>query len=158
MRLTHLREKLAHKHLDGLFVTQPQNIRYLSGFTSPDASLIVTPTEALIATDFRYFVQAAEQCPDWELVQLKDKPEETLKERLAALAEKGLRRLGYEKTHLTVERYHRLRRKVLPPGVHFVATAPGGAFCRHPGAGGGAAHGQGTGRAGDHPPRRPPGR
>lgn len=122
MRLTHLREKLAHKHLDGLFVTQPQNIRYLSGFTSPDASLIVTPTEALIATDFRYFVQAAEQCPDWELVQLKDKPEETLKERLAALAEKGLRRLGYEKTHLTVERYHRLRRKVLPPGVHFVAT------------------------------------
>jgi Xaa-Pro aminopeptidase len=122
MRLTHLREKLAQKKLDGLLVTQPQNIRYLSGFTSPDASLIVTATEALIATDFRYFVQAAEQCPAWELVQLKDKPEETLKARFTVLAGKGLRRLGYEKTHLTVERFHRLRSKVLPPGVHFVAT------------------------------------
>jgi len=121
MRLIHLREKLAQKKLDGLFVTQPQNIRYLSGFTSPDASLIITATKALIATDFRYFEQVAEQCPGWELVQLKDKPYEALEECFKELHAQGLYRLAHEKTHLTVDRHKRLR-QALPRRVRFRGT------------------------------------
>jgi len=120
-RLAALRDKLAHKHLSGLLVTQPHNIRYLSGFTSPDAMLIITADQALIATDFRYYEQVAEQCPDWELVQLKEKPYEALEECFAALLERGLGRLAYEKTHLTVDRHKRLR-KALPRRVRFRGT------------------------------------
>jgi Xaa-Pro aminopeptidase len=120
-RVQALREKLAQKNLNGLLVTQPQNIRYLSGFTSPDASLIITADKALIATDFRYFEQVAEQCPDYELLPFKDKPFEDLKERFAELHAQGLYRLAYERTHLTVDRHRRFR-KILPRRVRFRGT------------------------------------
>lgn len=35
--------------------------RWLSGFTGSAGSLVVTPSEALLWTDSRYFLQAAEQ-------------------------------------------------------------------------------------------------
>lgn len=46
------------------------NIFYYSGFTSDDAYLIITPSERYIITDFRYFVQAKQQSPDFELLDI----------------------------------------------------------------------------------------
>ncbi|MBU0495020.1 MAG: Xaa-Pro peptidase family protein [Chloroflexi bacterium] len=127
-RLARLRKTLARKNLDGIVVTQPQNIRYLSGFTSPDALLIITQSgrglaadKALLATDFRYFEQVADQSPHFELLALKDKPHETLGACWAELHEQGLYRLAYEKTHLTVDRHKRFR-QVLPRRVRFRGT------------------------------------
>lgn len=47
---------------EALLVSDPANIRYLSGFTSPeDAAVLVTAERAWLITDSRYTVQAAEE-------------------------------------------------------------------------------------------------
>ena len=57
--LEQLRQKLAHLELDGIWIAKPENIRYLSGFTTPkDAKLLVTQTQVQLYTDPRYTVQA----------------------------------------------------------------------------------------------------
>ncbi|MFN3266822.1 MAG: M24 family metallopeptidase, partial [Deinococcales bacterium] len=54
-----LRQKLHEQGLDGLWVAKPENVRYLSGFTTPsDAKILVTHKEILLYTDARYSAQA----------------------------------------------------------------------------------------------------
>lgn len=60
--INQLREKIAKANADALLVTQPANVRYLSGFTSPeDARILVTPEKVLFITDGRYTVQAQQE-------------------------------------------------------------------------------------------------
>jgi Xaa-Pro aminopeptidase len=57
-----LRQKLTHLELDGIWIAKPENIHYLSGFTTPkDAKLLVTHTEIILYTDPRYTVQAKKE-------------------------------------------------------------------------------------------------
>ena len=57
-RLAALRSAIAASQLDALLVSSLPNIRYLSGFSGSSALLVVTATEALLLTDFRYSIQA----------------------------------------------------------------------------------------------------
>jgi len=52
---------LAEDRLDGLLVSSPANIRYLSGFTGSNALLVVLGDSAVLFTDPRYELQAAQQ-------------------------------------------------------------------------------------------------
>lgn len=49
---------MADKRLDALLVTNPFNVRYLSGFVGTNGTLLVTPKKATLITDARYFVTA----------------------------------------------------------------------------------------------------
>ena len=60
-RLEGLRENLRKNGLDAALITSGVNIRYYSGFTSPDAVLVVTQKSAYLVTDFRYTIQAKAQ-------------------------------------------------------------------------------------------------
>ncbi|MCB0227355.1 MAG: aminopeptidase P family N-terminal domain-containing protein, partial [Anaerolineae bacterium] len=66
MRLTKFRQLMAEQEIDGFLVTQPDNRRYLSGFTGSNAVLLITPDIQALATDSRYYEQVKQQCPDWE--------------------------------------------------------------------------------------------
>lgn len=66
-RLQRLRDALAERELDGALISNAQNRRYLSGFTGSAGYLLVTPDDAVIATDFRYYEQSAAQAPDYRL-------------------------------------------------------------------------------------------
>ncbi len=103
MRLDKLREALAADGLDAIFVTQPQNMRYLSGFTGGDGVvLVVTPQEAVAVTGFIYREQVRRESPDWELVEAKDKLVSAFPELVARL---GVRRIGFESVHVTVDQH-----------------------------------------------------
>ena len=54
-------ELLIGSNLDGLLVCSLPNIRYLTGFSGSNALLLVTPTETIFLTDFRYESQVAEE-------------------------------------------------------------------------------------------------
>lgn len=61
-RLLRLREKLAATGADALLVTTPANVRYISGFGTPeDAVVLVRREDAVLLTDGRYTAQAQEQ-------------------------------------------------------------------------------------------------
>jgi Xaa-Pro aminopeptidase len=64
-RLARLRALFAtasdDRPVDGLLVTAPANIRWLSGFSGSSGLLLVTSDRALLTTDGRYRTQSAEQ-------------------------------------------------------------------------------------------------
>lgn len=57
-----VRKQLADSGAAALLVTDPASVRYLSAFSTPeDARILITPEQALLLTDFRYDIQAAEE-------------------------------------------------------------------------------------------------
>src|SRR5690554_679867 len=61
-RLTAIRAIFQKASADALLVTTPANVRWLTGFSSPeDGRVLITSDEALLLTDFRYDVQANEE-------------------------------------------------------------------------------------------------
>ena len=65
MTYSHRRKKvvnlLAELGLDALVFCQPENIRYLCGFSGSDGVLIVTPEQFVFLTDSRYTTQARDE-------------------------------------------------------------------------------------------------
>ncbi len=98
-RLDRLRALLAREALDALLVTAPPNRRWLAGFTGSAGSLLVSADAALLATDFRYWEQAAAQAPAFELVREGDRGSGPPIELLAGL---GGRAVGFEPRALSV--------------------------------------------------------
>lgn len=101
MRLERFRALMAAENIDGFLVTQPENRRYLSGFTGSAGVLIVTQERQVLATDSRYYEHARQQCPDWELFEAgQDFPGKML-ELLRTLGLGG-RQVGFEAQHVSV--------------------------------------------------------
>jgi len=109
-RLAGLRAKLDDGGLAALLVSHPQNRRYLSGFTGSAGYLLVTGEEAVIATDFRYFEQAAQQASGFRLHPITASPAETWLPGL--LAGLGGKRVGIEAEHLPYAAYKRFAKTV----------------------------------------------
>lgn len=107
-RLARLREKLAKQRLDGLLVSHPQNRRYLSGFTGSAGYLLVTRKATLIATDFRYYEQAAQQAPGFQLVPVTSSAVEGWLPAL--MVGLGGKKIGIEADHLTCATYEQFSR------------------------------------------------
>ena len=69
-RVEKLRKLMEANRLDGALITGLTAIRYYSGFTSDEAALVVTMKSASLLTDFRYTIQAREQSPDFDVVEV----------------------------------------------------------------------------------------
>jgi len=100
MRLTKLRQVLAEQGLDALLISQPENRRYLTGFTGSAGLLLVTASRAVLATDFRYYERVAREAPNWELARITDNFQKLLPDLLASA---GVHHLGFESQHVTVD-------------------------------------------------------
>ncbi len=101
-RLHRLGQTLAEQELDALLIAQPQNLRYLSGFSGSGGVLLLTAELAILATGFVYLEQAKEEAPAFEVVKI----EETFAKLLPELVPRVEgRRLGFESAHLTVAQH-----------------------------------------------------
>lgn len=96
---------MVEKGLDGFLVSQPENRRYITGFTGSAGSVLVTPEEAVLLVDSRYTEQAGRQAPELEVHQIDGRLEEALPAFLERL---GGTRWGFECAHVTVALYERL--------------------------------------------------
>jgi Xaa-Pro aminopeptidase len=96
-RLTRLRAAMDKQGLPALLVLRPENRRYISGFTGSAGFLLITASEAVLFTDFRYVEQASEQAPHFRLVEYKT-PNEVLRDELIKL---GVKQLGFEQDFVT---------------------------------------------------------
>ena len=69
-RVRELQKYITEHHLFGIFLTDPSNVFYFSGFTGTDgdATVLITADDALILTDSRYTLQVSEQCPDFTTI------------------------------------------------------------------------------------------
>jgi len=98
-RLEALRARL-DPGLEALLVSNPSNIFYLSGFTGSAGLLLVGRAGATLYSDFRYRLQAAEQAPAVEFVEVE---RGLVKGAGEKLAQSGLARVGYDQAHLTCQ-------------------------------------------------------
>jgi len=123
-RVARLRASLEELGLEALLVSQPANRRYLSGFTGSAGYLLVSHNETRIATDFRYFEQAAKQARDFSLQPVAGTAFETWLPGL--LNGLGGGKVGFEASHLPYATFEQMTAVVraLPQGErpHLVPT------------------------------------
>ena len=60
-RIDNLKEKLTSQKLDGLYITNLTNVRYLTGFTGSAGSLLILDETQHFFTDGRYIEQSKNQ-------------------------------------------------------------------------------------------------
>ena len=105
-RIERLRARLAQDGLDAALINGAAGIRYFSGFTSEDATVLVTGRSCCLFTDFRYTIQAREQTEGYEVVECD--PAHLTEALAAVLARDGGRRCGFEADRMTVAQHGRL--------------------------------------------------
>lgn len=116
-RRARLAARVAEQDLAAALITGPVNVRYLTGLASSNAALLVHAgdataaggvaadgTTAVLCTDARYAGTAARLCPELEMIVARPVVATLIDRAIAA----GVRRLGFEAQHLTVEAYHDL--------------------------------------------------
>lgn len=103
-----IRKKIRNSEVEALFVSSEANVRYLSGFTGAESYLMICDGGQYIITDGRYTEQAAEQCPDYEIINWdNDNPYQKKAVKLAA--DNQVHKLGFEKESLTYKKYEKIK-------------------------------------------------
>lgn len=106
-RLRRLRQALRAKRAGAALVTDPFDVRYLSGFSGEDSWLLVGRGRAVLLTDSRYGEQARSECPGFKVVERR----KSLVEALAAEAgRRRAARLAFDPERLTVALRGRIAR------------------------------------------------
>lgn len=108
-KLTTIRASLKRRKLDCLLVSQPDNRRYLSGYSAVDhgieesSGLLLIPATGtpFLLTDSRFQLHAKKEAPDFEVVLYPQGLLVLLKKILPAL---GVKKLGFE-SHYTLHSF-----------------------------------------------------
>jgi len=118
-RVIALRERLADIVPDAVWIVQPENRRYLSGFRATDmqltessGSLLINKRKALLVTDSRYTTEAEKEAPDFKVVLQRKGVVETM---VPLLARFRARTLGFEEDFVTYGLHQQLARALKKP-------------------------------------------
>jgi Xaa-Pro aminopeptidase len=104
-KIRQVRLKLAEKGVQALWVSQPDNLYYLSGCESLEGYLLISDQKAILVTDFRYIEQACQQSPEYEIFRTAGKMAQWLPELFSGL---HIERLGVEGDHLSFTAYRQM--------------------------------------------------
>jgi Xaa-Pro aminopeptidase len=99
--INQVRDILREKGLDALLLTDPVSRRYLTLLASSAGSVLITPEDALLITDFRYIEVAKSTVSSYEIVMsdVKNKPNEIIRTRLGTRGKK----VGFEAKRTTCD-------------------------------------------------------
>lgn len=93
-----VRDAMKELKLDGLLLTHPADLAYLTNFTGDDSIGLITPKEFHVVTDFRYREQAQLEAA-WVKLAIRDgKMAQTL---ASTVIETGAKRVGFEANFTT---------------------------------------------------------
>ncbi len=120
-RIEKLRQKMAEKNVEGILISQPDNLYYLTGCEGLEGYVFVAEKVAVIATDFRYIEQAERESPDFSIFRVSGKLADWLP-RL--LSNNTVSSLGFESQHLPFsvhQQFSNILNKTQPP-ISLIAT------------------------------------
>ncbi len=91
-----IRRGLRKHKLDGIVITNPANVTYVTGFTGQDSWVFVSGRMVYLITDSRYAEQARTECHNCRIVERKG----TITQAVASLVRrlKSVRKIGIEET------------------------------------------------------------
>lgn len=111
MRELEVKGLLEKAEVEAVLVTDPYNMRYLSGFSGGEGALLLTDRKKVLITDSRYTEAAGRETDFLVLEESRSNPRGKL---LAQLAEEyRVSRMGFEDASVTYQEYEKLR-KTLP--------------------------------------------
>jgi Xaa-Pro aminopeptidase len=109
-RRERLLAQIRNDQLDGVLITNPVNVTYLTGFSGEASPLIVSRDKTILVSDGRFPTQIAEECPDLETYIRP--PVQTLPEATAqTLNALGISKIGCESSHLTLAEFGAISEK-----------------------------------------------
>jgi len=108
-RLLRLRASVNEKGLDALLISQPDNVRYLSGFTGSSGWLLISKRNAILATDFRYVEQADRESPDFEIIQIKQQLRDWLP---GIVTDFQWHKLGFEANSISYDSHQKVNEEI----------------------------------------------
>jgi Xaa-Pro aminopeptidase len=114
-RLQKIRDGFCHLNLDGMLISHPENRQYLSGFTGSTGVLLISASQAVILTDFRYWEQVKYEVKDFEMVKQGPNPWRSI---IDFIMKSHWRRVGFEAGGVTYHEYQMLHDAALP-GLEF---------------------------------------
>jgi len=103
-RIRRLGEELEGLGVGAMLVSDPVNIRYLTGFTGSNAMVLVRPDAAAFLTDFRYLERVR---PLQEFIEVRQVSQDIMRpaaEQLAAMTPDGAA-AGFEGAHISHDRF-----------------------------------------------------
>ena len=107
--LDKFQQKLGQLNLDAFLVFNTVNVQYLSGFTSGDSWMLVTPTRAFFITDFRYIEQAEQELKQAQLVR---HTKGLIAESVRLIRLLRAKRVGFEDIHISLSSFNGLRKRM----------------------------------------------
>ncbi len=103
-----LRIELAKAGVKGLLISDPVNLRYLTGFTGSSGFLIISHNKAMFVTDFRYQEQAKDEVKGF---RIRIEREERSREIKKIVDEFAIRSLAFEARNISFESYDNLLKR-----------------------------------------------
>lgn len=103
-RTRKMQKWIKEQEVDAALVYSPANRRYLSGFAGSTGYALLTEQKKYFLVDFRYWEQASQQCPGWEIVKISREADV-----FSWLKEHQIQRLGVEKEFMTLCFFERLK-------------------------------------------------
>jgi len=113
-RLRRCRDRMLTHKLAGLIVTDPLDVRYLSGFSGGDSVLVLTADRKVLVTDSRYAQQAHEQCPSLTIKLRRGSMTDAVADVLSRLqsAKTAKHRIGIIADAVTMSQYRAYRKAI----------------------------------------------
>lgn len=97
---------LSGHQIEALLITNPINVRYLTGFTGTAGVALIMENKALFFTDFRYVDQANEQVQGFDIIEHSQTMNQDIQ---AALQQHQVKRLGFEASHVSYATYQKYK-------------------------------------------------
>ena len=103
-RIFRLRAEMEQAGLDAVLLKSVTAIRYFSGFTSEDASVLVTKNRSVLLTDFRYTIQAKAQAGDCcEIIEVSGLAHREMLKKI--VEDENVKKLGFEEDYVSFSAY-----------------------------------------------------
>jgi Xaa-Pro aminopeptidase len=108
-RIDKLQEKLREKNIEAFLVTKRENVRYLSRFTGTAGKLLITQSDNIFITDFRYLDQAADQTDGCVIEEISSNFIDGFSE---LLKRKNIKNLSFESQDMNFKMYQKFKEKL----------------------------------------------
>lgn len=99
-----IKKILVEKNLDGVLISDPYNMRYISGFCGGTGYLYLSENKSVVLTDSRYTTAAKQEAQDFKVVEV-DKGRDYYKAVFALVLEDKVKRLGFESENISYSDY-----------------------------------------------------
>jgi Xaa-Pro aminopeptidase len=110
IRLKQLSIKIKQQNINGLIITNPNNISYLAGYKCRDACVIVSGTKAIYLTDSRYIEEMRQNLKGFEIRQVTNSFAKSVS---GVCRELEMEEIGFEDNYISLAQFKKLKDSLL---------------------------------------------